>query len=200
MPVIMAIAFCFYAVSPALGFAQSAAQELVAVFAGKLDTKSAKAGDPVVAKTVKPAKLNDGAAIPKGTQLIGRVVAVQSRQEGKGTSKVAIKFESLAVKDGAGHPVQGRIAAIGLVTGVGGDTTDASLMARGGPTSTSGLSPQSGSVDAPNGNPGEPGAVGSSLQGVILGLHLTDDGANELEGVNRDIKLDSSVMIKVELE
>ncbi len=200
MPAIMAIAACLCSFHPAQVFAQDAGTVLVAGIAGKLNTKSAKVGDTLMAKTLKPAKLKDGASIPKGSQLIGTVVAVQAREAGKGNSKVAIKFDRIEVKGGATRPIQGRIASIGLVLGMSADPTEGSLMARGGPTATSGLSPQTGTVEDRTDNPGAPDAVGSSLKGVILGLQLDGDGANDLEGINRDIKLDSSVMIKVELQ
>jgi hypothetical protein len=200
MPALVAMAVCLLAVCPTLAFAQGATPVLVAQIAGNLNTKSAKVGDTLIAKTVRSAKLNDGTLVPKGSQLIGTVVAVQSKQAGNGTSKVAIKFDRIQVKDGASHPIQGRIAAIGMVSGMGGDSTDGSLMARGGPTATSGLGPQSGTPQDSSGSPGDAGAVGSSLKGVILGLHLDDAGASDLEGVNSEIKLGSADMIKVELE
>jgi hypothetical protein len=200
LPFTSTIAICLLAACPAIALAQSAAPVLVAEFAGNLNTKSAKVGDALPAKTLKPSKLSDGTVVPKGSQLIGTVVAVQSKQAGNGTSNLAIKFDRLQLKDGASQPIHGRIAAIGNVSGVGGDPTDGSLMARGGPSATSGLSPQSGSPTDSSDNPGAPDAVGSTLKGVILALHLDDAGANHLEGVNIEIKLNSAVMIKVILE
>jgi hypothetical protein len=200
LPLVSAIAVCLLAACPVVASAQSAAPVLLADFAGNLNTKSAKVGDTLPAKTLKPSKLSDGTLVPKGSQLIGTVVAVQSRQAGNGTSNLSIKFDHLQLKDGSSQPIHGRIVAIGMVSGVGGDATDGSLMARGGPTATSGLSPQSGTPTDNSDDPSSAGAVGSKLKGVILGLHLDDAGANTLEGVNSEIKLNSAVMIKVILE
>ncbi len=66
---------------------------LVAKFAVKLDTKSAKVGEAVSAKTVKAARAKDGTELPKGSKLTGQVVAVQSNKDRNGTASLAINFD-----------------------------------------------------------------------------------------------------------
>jgi len=195
-----AIAICLLAVCRLPALAQTAAPVLLAEFTGTLNTKVAKVGDTLIAKTQKPSKLSDGTVVPKGSQLIGTVVAVQSKQAGNGTAALAIKFDRLQLKGGAIQPIHGHIVSIGMVSGMDPDSTDGSLTTEAG-TATSGIvSPMSGSLGNHADGPGSPGAVGSTLKGVILDLHLDDAGVNHLEGVNSEIKLSSADMIKVVLE
>jgi hypothetical protein len=195
-----AIAICLLAVCPASSVAQTAAPVLIAEFTGNLNTKSAKVGDILPAKTLKLGKLIDGTLVPKGSQLIGTVVSIRSKQAGNGTANLAIKFDRLQLKGGASQPIHGHIVSIGMVSGMDPDSTDGSLTTEAG-TATSGIvSPMSGSLGNHADGPGSPGAVGSTLKGVILDLHLDDAGVNHLEGVNSEIKLSSADMIKVVLE
>ena len=169
--------------------AQGASPVLVAKFAGNLSTKSAKVGDVVIAKTEKPAKIANGKEIPKGSQIIGKLVAVQAKQAGKSDSLLAIKFEQLDV-NGEKLPIEGQIVAIGPAPAPG--TPDTSYFGIGHSTPVF-VTDQSDGKD-------ELGVVGaSSLPGVTLALHLNDAGATELNGYKRDIKLNSTVLIKVKL-
>lgn len=172
--------------------AQSVAPMLVAKFVGTIDTKSAKAGEAVVAKTERPGKTADGKEIPKGSLITGEVVAMQSKSGGNGTSVLAIKFDTIEVK-GAKVPIKGQIIAIGRRSGA--DIPDSSYIGVGNSTPTVLVAPVSTTTDG-SGNDG----VGSTLPGVTVALHLDDAGATELNGHKRDIKLDSSVLVKVKLD
>ena len=176
--------------------AQGASPVLVAKFAGNLSTKSAKVGDVVIAKTEKPAKIANGKEIPKGSQIIGKLVAVQAKQAGKSDSLLAIKFEQLDV-NGEKLPIEGQIVAIGPAPAPG--TPDTSYFGIGHSTPVFVVDPVASTTDQSDGKD-ELGVVGaSSLPGVTLALHLNDAGATELNGYKRDIKLNSTVLIKVKL-
>ena len=171
---------------------------LTAKFASKLDTKSAKAGEAVSAKTVKAAKAKDGTDLPKGSKLTGQVVAVQSNKDGNGTASLAIKFDQVELKDGTKVPVQGLIVAIGPAPDAsGGGVGFNSVLGRSGAGSTNGLDPNAGAEHSGDSNDIP---KGSTLAGVALSTALDAQGASEMRGIKRDIKLDSDVMIKVELE
>ena len=67
-------------VSSILVIAQDGAPVLVAQIVGNLNTKLARIGYLITATTKQRSKLKDGRVLPKGSKLIGRVVAVQSKQ------------------------------------------------------------------------------------------------------------------------
>jgi hypothetical protein len=204
---VLAIAALFLAACSSLGGAQSAAPApgdspahsdapvLVARFAVVLNTKSAKAGDPITAKTVKELKLND-LDIPKGSKIVGTVAAAQSMHSGNGNSALAVKFDHVELKGGAILRIVGQIVAIGPGPSAPGGLGFNSVLGRGGVGSTPGLDPNVG-ADRYNDNDDIP--AGSSLQDVALGRHLNGDGATQLRGVHRDIKFDPDVMVKVAL-
>lgn len=210
-PVFLAIATLVFAVFTPLARAQSAtpvtgataapsaapaAPTLVAKIAGNLNTKSAKIGDSLAAKTVKELKLKD-IDIPKGSKIVGKVVSVQSMQAGSGTSALGIKFDQVELKGGAVLPIRGLIVAIGASSDSPGLGYN-SVLGRGGVGSTPGMDPHPGG-DTPVDRDDSNIPSGSTLEGVGLGLHLDAAGASELRGVHRDINLDSDVMIKVAL-
>lgn len=182
--------------APAAAPPQVDAPTLIARFDGLVNTKTAKLGDPVSAKTIKPLKLKD-LDIPKGSRLTGRVALVQSMKDGSGTSALGIRFDQVELKGGAVLRVQGLITSIGPApkyeTGLGYN----SVLSRGGAGSDPSLDP---SIAADRYTKDEDDLPrGSTLEGVALGLHLNHAGATEIRGVHRDMKFDSDVMIKVAL-
>src|SRR5690242_287338 len=56
----------------------------------KLDSKTAKTGDSVVVQTKSSAKTADGTAIPKGSKLVGRVLAVHASAPGENSQMVLL--------------------------------------------------------------------------------------------------------------
>jgi hypothetical protein len=68
--------------------------------AGKLDSKSAKVGDPVVLKTTQSARTADGVVIPKGSRLLGHVTAVQAHGHDNQNSELAMQFDRAELKNG----------------------------------------------------------------------------------------------------
>lgn len=184
------------AVIASMAHAQSAVPVLVAKFVGTLNTKSAKAGDAVVAKTERPAKTGDGTEIPKGALITGKVVAVQSKSAGDGNSTLAIKFDTIEVK-GTRLPIEGQIVAIGLRSGP--DIPDNSYSGFGNSTPTVLVAPVSSTTERSGGGDGLGIVAGSTLPGVTVAPNLNDFGATELNGHKREIKLDSSVLVRVKL-
>jgi hypothetical protein len=196
-PIILSISATIFIACSLSAQSQTAAPVLLAKFAGNLNTKSAKVGDVITAKTTKPAKTKDGTDIPKGSKLDGKVIAAQSEKDGNGTSSLAIKFDQVETKGGAATPIQGLIVSIGPAPEAGGGMGYDSVLGRGGAGSSPGLDPTTGAEHGPaSGDLPK----GSTLEGVALGTILDASGASELRGIKRDIKIDSSVMIKLELE
>lgn len=176
------------------GSAQAEPPALVAVFENKIDTKSAKVGDPVVAKTSRDLKLSD-MDIPKGSKLEGAITSVKPAQGGSDDSMLGVRFDRVEMKKDKTMHIQGLIVAIGPAptneTGIGYN----SVLGRGGVGSTPQLDPSVGSDKYNKDKPDF--AHGSTLEGIALATNFDPDGATLLRGVHRNIKLSSDVMIRV---
>lgn len=72
----------------------------------KLDSKSAKVDDPVIAKTIDKVELN-GTSIPDGTKLLGKVTAVALNPV-----TLSIEFDSLQKKGQPPIPIHGILVAV----------------------------------------------------------------------------------------
>lgn len=178
---------------PAFAQAPTTDQSVVVIakFDMTVDTKSAKVGDAIATKVKKDLK-NKDLTIPKGSRILGSVTSVQSVQQGNGTSALAIKLDRVEVKGGQTIPIQG------LITGIGGESAGSGIgveseVSHGALGPTPGQMPQA----APVTSDGTGMADGSALDGIAIGKGLNPDGANELRGMKRNIKLDQGVTIKV---
>jgi hypothetical protein len=67
---------------------------------GKLDSKTAKVGDPVVLKTNDKVQTEDGTVIPRGTRLVGRVIQVQKQDATHNIAELAIALDHAELKSG----------------------------------------------------------------------------------------------------
>ncbi len=166
---------------------------LVTMFDGKLDTKDAKAGDSVTLKVKKTLKLKD-LEIPSGSKVVGKVENVQSEKDGNGTATLGIQFQSVELKDKKVMPIRGLIVGIGKVHPAEG-LGYMGILGRDGAGSTPGLDPNLSTGNRPVDDVG----FGSSLPGVAVAEGLDKSQTSELRGDKRDIKLDSGVMVKIEL-
>jgi hypothetical protein len=199
----LTISAILFALCPAFGRAQSPATptppSLKAKFDGNLSTKSSKVGDTVTARTLIPSKLKDGTDLPKGSKILGKVVAVLSKDAGGGTSALAIKFDHLEVKGGATLPIQGQIIGIAPVPDPSAEIDGNSPLSRAAESSQPLSIPQGIGRD-----PAEDDKYvippGSTMKGVTLVPQLDDVGASELRGEKKEIKLDSYVLVKVALK
>jgi hypothetical protein len=79
---------------------------------GKLDSKTAKLGDPVILKTTQKARTADGTEIPKGTRLIGHVTDVQAHGSGNQDSHLGLAFDRAELKNGETMPIHSFIQSL----------------------------------------------------------------------------------------
>jgi len=77
----------------------------------KLDTKTAKTGDNIVVQTKSSVKTTDGTEIPKGSKLVGHIVAVKPSEAGA-TSQVALQFDHIELTGGQNLTVHSQIQSI----------------------------------------------------------------------------------------
>lgn len=98
----------------------------------KLDSKSAKTGDAVVAKTTEKVKTADGTVIPKGSRLVGHVTDVQAHGSGHADSSMSIAFERAELRGGqnlAIHSVIQSVAPPASTVAAGAMDSDESMSA-----------------------------------------------------------------------
>ena len=146
----------------------------------KLDSKTAKTGDNVVVKTETSIKTADGTEIPKGSKLIGHIIAVQP--SGAGTnSQVALQFDHVELKGGQSVAVHSQIQSIAPPGGVA-STGDSAAMASGPAASgasnrsMSGPSASSRASAAPQSTNSDPGAAPAAGGAPAAGTVVAKNG------------------------
>jgi len=128
----------------------------------KLDSKTAKTGDSVVVQTKASAKTTDGTEIPKGSKLVGHVLAAKPSGAGE-NSQVALQFDHIELKGGQNLPIHSQIQSIAPAGGA------ASTAAPSGPPACGSANPSTSAANGgnrPSGAPqaagGDPGAAGNA--------------------------------------
>jgi hypothetical protein len=119
---------------------------VTAELVSKLDSKTAKTGDSVVVQTKASIKTADGTEIPKGSKLVGHVLAAKPSAAGD-NSQVALQFDHFELKGGQNLPVRSQIQ---------------SITPAGGAASTSGPGAMSGPTAGGSSNPGTSGTNGGN--------------------------------------
>jgi hypothetical protein len=110
----------------------------------KLDTKTAKTGDPVVIKTQSNIKTADGTEIPKGSKLVGRVTGVKPIGQGSQNSQVALQFDHAELQSGQELPIRAEIQE--LSSSDGGAATPDTMAASPSPSPSMGTTAPGGSM------------------------------------------------------
>lgn len=77
-----------------------------------VDSKKAKPGDPVAARTTEATKSNGKTVIPKGSKLVGHVTQASARAKGDSESAVGIVFDKAILKNGQEVPLNVAIRAL----------------------------------------------------------------------------------------
>jgi len=131
--------------------AQVQAASLSAELTKGIDSKKAKVGDPVNAKTTTDAKLPDGTDLPKGTKLVGNVVEVKAKSKEENNSHLVLALNRAVLKDGHEMPIRA------AVTSMTAPTSNTSFDTPGGGGSAGGGMPSGG-----GGSAGAGGSGGSS--------------------------------------
>jgi hypothetical protein len=77
-----------------------------------VDSKKAKPGDRINARTTEAVKSDGRIVLPKGTKLVGHVTQASARAKGESESALAITFERAILKNGQEVPLSVAIQAI----------------------------------------------------------------------------------------
>jgi hypothetical protein len=179
----------------------------------KLDSKTAKNGDSVVVQTKTSVKTPDGTEIPKGSKLVGHVIAVQPSQPGQ-NSQMALEFDRVELKGGKTMPVHSQIQSISPAEGAA-SAKGASAVGGGATNGSSDPGPggSPGAASAANGGPpagtvvaqtGQIAIRTTSIPGVLVANNAPGerdprmaDASSILLGARRDIELDGGTLIVV---
>ena len=134
----------------------------------KIDSKTAKTGDDVVLQTESSVKTADGTELPKGTKVMGHILAVHP--SGGQTSQVVLVFDHAELKDGKSLPIHSEIEAVGGTADMAANVPDAPTVGAASTTSTGGSNANSNSASNPSSNStdqssGGSGAVASAPAG-----------------------------------
>jgi hypothetical protein len=145
----------------------------------KLDTKTAKTGDEIIVQTKAPVKTAAGTEIPKGSKLVGHVIAVQPSAAGK-NSQVALLFDQAQLNGGQSVAIQSEIKSI---SPAGGDTSASGSAGMAGAPMQPSASPSGGSA-AGGGAGNASGAMGSAptSPGYAPGSAQSAPGADAATG------------------
>jgi hypothetical protein len=135
----------------------------------KLDSKTAKTGDDVVVQTKASVKTADGTEIPKGSKLMGHVIAVQPSGAGV-NSQVVLQFDHIELKGGQSVAVHSQIQSISPPIGAA-STSGADATAMGGSAMTAMTAPPAGGTASPAGANATNGGnrAGAVQQGTTAG-------------------------------
>ncbi len=78
----------------------------------KLDSKTARVGEPVVLKTTKKMRTAGGIVIPSGSRLVGHVTEVQPHTRRHQPSSLGIAFDRVELKNGQSFAIRSVIASV----------------------------------------------------------------------------------------
>jgi hypothetical protein len=160
------------------------ATQVSAELTKNLDSKKAKVGDEVLAKTTSKARLTDGTMLPRGTKLVGKVTDVQAKAGAAHASRLAFAFDHAVMHDGSQVPVRAMLQSIAAPTAAttAGMAQDDSISAGPAGASAGGGARSGGMIGGAAGGVARPigGAVGSTTRGVedtAAGAESTVGGA-----------------------
>jgi hypothetical protein len=193
----------------------------------KLDSKTAKNGDSVVVQTKTSVKTTDGTEIPKGSKLVGHVIAAAPSQPGQ-NSQLALQFDRVELKGGKTMPIHSQIQSIsppGGAASASGYPAPGSGAVNGSQAagSSNPSNNATGAAQAPGGAPGPasaancapaPGTVvaktgqiaisTTSIPGVLVANNSPGqrdprmaDASSILLGARQDIQLDGGTLLVV---
>ncbi len=208
--------------SPAAASQQAPTIEMSSVngeLVSKLDSKTAKTGDNVVVQTKSSVKTADGTEIPKGSKLVGHVLAAKPSGAGD-NSQVALQFDHIELKGGQSVPIHSQIQSIAPAGGAASASEPSAMsappaagssnpsasgaspgMASGAPQSTGAGSPAAGSGGPAAGTvvarSGNIAIATTSVPGVLLANNAPGQqdprmaqASSILLGAKQDIELD----------
>jgi hypothetical protein len=115
-----------------LNTSSAATSNVSAELTKKIDTKNARVGDQVFAKTTSAATLSDGTKLSKGTRLLGQITDVHAKSSADKTSHVAFSLDRAVLHDGRQIPVHATLTSLAAPAAMASANTADDLAAGGG--------------------------------------------------------------------
>lgn len=172
------------------------ATSVAAELKSKVDTKSAKVGDTVTAKTMADVTVGT-MKVPKGSTLMGKVSQVQSKSAGAGTATLLIVFDQVQPgKKAAPMAIHGVLVAVAPRPSMSDAGPSTSALPMASTRSVGAFDAQTGASDSGNSGMGSL-PMGSSMHGVTLAA--ANDKTSGVLTSDKDIKLDGGTRIGVQL-
>ncbi|HEU4637098.1 MAG TPA: hypothetical protein VFS41_13020 [Edaphobacter sp.] len=195
----------------------------------RLDSKKAKVGDEVEAKTTDEAKLPDGTDLPKGTKLKGNVIDVKAKSKEQNDSHMVISLNRAELKGGKEVPIRAAVTSMtapaantamdmgsgGAMTGpVGGGAAapgGSGGATAGGSAAPMPSAPSMAASDMGSSSASAPSTPGPMLKSatdrvpvgnkpkVMLSAPTTPDSASVLDAQGDNISLDSGTKMTVNI-
>lgn len=184
-----------------------------------IDAKKAKPGDPVLAKTMDELELGGVVVAPRGSKIIGHVVAA-SAHEKNSPSRLEIAFDKLILEHGAEVAMKARVQALAKPvvnapmasedtstgpSGVApmGPGNRSAMPQRAGGTGPSAGAGNAGSMGNPTATP-QSGKISLNAEGVLgmPELSLAPGPAQDsiLSSEKHNVKLESGTQMILEVE
>lgn len=127
----------------------------------KIDTKTAKTGDDVVVQTKAAVKTADGTEIPKGSKLVGHVLAVQASTANQ-NSQVVLLLDHAELKGGQSLPIQSQIQSIGEGGGDSAASDSAAMSEPSTPSASPGANGAPGNANGGSASSSAPASPGTT--------------------------------------
>ncbi|HTB94352.1 MAG TPA: hypothetical protein VK728_16080 [Candidatus Sulfotelmatobacter sp.] len=142
-----------------------------------VDSKKAKPGDPVAARTTEPTKSNGKTVIPKGSKLVGHVTQASSRAKGDSESALGVVFDKAILKNGQEVPLNVAIQAIASAQSAATANAGNDLSAAGGAGAYAGGSGRAAGGGALGGVTSTAGGAAGTVTNTAANAGSTAGGA-----------------------
>ncbi|WP_158943938.1 hypothetical protein [Granulicella sp. S190] len=183
----------------------------------RIDVKKAKVGDVVEARTTAVVKFADGAELPKGTKVVGKVTDARAKSKADGSSHLAFNLNQAVTKDGHELSFKAMVISVTAEADTPPDTSAIAGGSRGGastaqnpnaaiksPSNPSGAYVTQGAISDGMHHDGDLGPVArgpndrvpvTNMPGVVLTSADGTNNAGVLDAANQNISLDSGTKL-----
>ncbi len=194
------VLFCVYAnAQDATAGAFAGLVSVDASLKGRIGSKDAKVGQPVLAALEKPAAIG-GTTFPRGTTLIGHVVSVTKHSKETPDGSISILFDQAKLKKGEPINIRASIFKILLSeSNILAQRTDATSGVRGGAGTDMNTAllrqniDRDGKVSGLQSAAGAPVQVVSGIPGVALAAVADEHNSGIMTSKNQDVEVPASI-------
>ena len=154
-----------------------------------IDTKKAKTGDPVTARTTAATALSDGTQVPAGSILAGHIDTV-TPSEKKSDATLVLTFDKLQIKNGKEIPIKATIVSVA--------STGPTFGSDDKPYDPSSYRPGTQGDNKANGENGQSGSTAPHpIDGLTLSGSPKDSFSATLTQAKKNVQLSSTTHLVV---